>query len=233
MSNNWLLTGDLNFPFTLMPTFLRVPSPDFAASLISIFPSLLMFHYSGRDSSNTIASPRLDSLEPNALYTGNLRSRAFKQPRSGLLSRSAGDEGPSEHAARGSYNHVAGGSASTTPCDLQRCSVNFEYVCMYIYIYIERERERERERGLFFLCFFVSGCSSGSFSRPVMVSVHPIGTPAGTRADLCTWAASRACPKHPDELDMLRRSSITTCSESGNHGTAISVTLRAVAAQDR
>ena len=136
MSNNWLLTGDLNFPFTLMPTFLRVPSPDFAASLISIFPSLLMFHYSGRDSPNAIASPRLDSLEPNALYTGNLRSRAFKQPRSGLLSHSAGDEGPSEHAARGSYNHVAGGSASTTACDLQRCSVNFEF----IYIYIERER---------------------------------------------------------------------------------------------
>merc|ERR1719232_69381 len=39
VSNNWLLTGDLNFPVVLIPTFARVPSPDFAASLISICPS--------------------------------------------------------------------------------------------------------------------------------------------------------------------------------------------------
>ena len=66
MSNSWLLTGDLNFPFTLMPTLARVPSPDFAASLISIFASLLMFHYSKtEDGPNAIAAPRLDSLEPN------------------------------------------------------------------------------------------------------------------------------------------------------------------------
>merc|ERR1719499_2852206 len=49
VSNNWLLTGDLNFPLTLMPTFLRVPSPDFAASLISIFSPSGMLHCSSKN----------------------------------------------------------------------------------------------------------------------------------------------------------------------------------------
>merc|ERR1719443_2735525 len=42
VSKHWLLTGDLNLPPTLMPTFSIVPSPGFAASVISILPSLDM-----------------------------------------------------------------------------------------------------------------------------------------------------------------------------------------------
>merc|ERR1740129_1707791 len=45
VSNNWLLTGDLNFPPTLMPTFAIVPSPDLAASLISIFSSGMVLQH--------------------------------------------------------------------------------------------------------------------------------------------------------------------------------------------
>merc|ERR1719443_1482801 len=47
VSKHWLLTGDLNFPPTLMPTFAIVPSPGFAASVISIFSPSGMFHYDG------------------------------------------------------------------------------------------------------------------------------------------------------------------------------------------
>merc|ERR1719229_1874977 len=41
VSNHWLVTGDLNFPFILMPTFSIVPSPDFAPSLISIVSGIV------------------------------------------------------------------------------------------------------------------------------------------------------------------------------------------------
>merc|ERR1719382_1312502 len=46
VSKDWFVTGDLNFPLTLMPTFSRDPSPDFAASLISILlsPDLSISH---------------------------------------------------------------------------------------------------------------------------------------------------------------------------------------------
>merc|ERR1719436_2166678 len=64
VSNVWLVTGDLNFPFTLIPTFSRVPSPDLAASEISIVVSSGMVHFNGaqgrskRDCRNT--TPGLD-----------------------------------------------------------------------------------------------------------------------------------------------------------------------------